>query len=174
MTEQILCRELQTELDLVKALLNAVRARVRAPIFGSLSEILLREKLRAERYGRHFAVVLMVFDRARDDMELQALGNCVRASDLFGMVDGGGSSLPDHLSKALGSLDEAVKALGGQVLVAILPETDREGAQVVAGRLEAHVRENLHFRIGTAVYPDDAAELEPLLAVAAGGASAAG
>jgi GGDEF domain-containing protein len=170
-TEGPFSEKLRTELGVARSLLDAVRASLKAPVFGSLSEMLLREKCRAERYKHRFAVVVMVSDCAYDLVGFRGLTNCLRASDLIGVMDGRTSSLPERLSEDLGSLDETVVKLGEQVLAVILPETDRAGAQVVAGRLKAEVADSHHFRIGTAVYPDDAAELEGLLAIAAGGAN---
>jgi len=172
LTDDRLLGRLRTELEIARALLDEVKASARRPIVRSFSEMLLREKVRAERYRRNFAVLVLISDRGRGLKILKDLRNCLRASDLIGVVDGDdGSCLPDRLRKDVGHLDEAAEALGRQIVGAILPETDRTGARIAAGRLGSALAGLQQFRIGTAVYPDDTAELGDLLAIAAAGAS---
>jgi len=171
-TDDRLLGRLRTELEIARALLDEVKASAGRPIAPPFSEMLLREQVRAERYRRNFAVLVLISDGARAPEILEDLRNCLRASDLIGVVDGDdGSFLPDRLRKDVGHLDEAAEALGRQIVGAILPETDRTGARIAAGRLGSALAGVQQFRIGTAVYPDDTAELGDLLAIAAAGAS---
>jgi len=171
-TDDRLLGRLRTELEIARVLLDEVKAGAGRPTARSFSEMLLREKVRAERYRRNFAVLVLISDGARALEILEDLRNCLRDSDLIGLVDGeDGSWLPDRLRKAIGQIDEAADAPGRQIVGAILPETDRTGARIAAGRLGSALAGVRQFRIGTAVYPDDAAELGDLLAIAAAGAS---
>jgi diguanylate cyclase (GGDEF)-like protein len=132
----------------------------------SLQDALAREVERAVRYGRSLAVLMMDIDGFK------------LFNDTYGHQAGDGvlRQVADLLAKTVRTGD-IIGRYGGDEFMAILPETDRSGAVLVAGRiLEAFSRERVHtgkgddlpltLSIGLANCPEDSQHKHELLAYA--------
>lgn len=132
----------------------------------SLQETLTREVDRSVRYGRSVAVLMMDIDGFKlfNDTHGHQAGDVVLRR------------VAEVLTKTFRASD-FVGRYGGDEFMAILPETGRESAMSIAGRiLEAFSYERVQTRqggeiplalsIGLAVCPDDSTNREELLAYA--------
>lgn len=127
-----------------------------------LNERLEEEMDRTRRYGGAFTVVLADIDR------FQAI------NDTFGYVRGDkvlldtAKILKDTLRKV-----DLVCRHGDDSFIMLLPETSKEGAQIISKRIQQAAGKiklkNMEFSlsVGTATYPDDAKTKEALLQKAA-------
>lgn len=125
-------RELRTMTEDLKRLANS-DALTDLASRRHFMEALAREVERADRYGRALSLVLLDLDHFK------------RVNDTWGHATG------DEVLKDAAFAVRAVcrdidvpARLGGEELVILLPETDTEGARVVAERLRARLREAEH------------------------------
>ena len=118
----------------------------------ALMRDLNREIGRAERYARPFAVVLADVDGLKriNDTEGHMAGDAVLRS------------VAGRLREGLRTGDAAYR-LGGDEFAMVLPEVGTDAAEAVAERVGSGTPT---LSWGTAGYPDDGREPEPLLAVA--------
>jgi diguanylate cyclase (GGDEF)-like protein len=99
-------------------------------------EILLHKEVeRSQRYNRDLAVVMIDIDRFKDyndqfghpagDEALRAMSHCITSGARRGL--------------------DVVTRYGGEEFAVILPETDREGARIVAENIQGQVRSETHL-----------------------------
>jgi len=99
-------------------------------------EILLQKEVeRSQRYNRDMAVVMIDIDRFKDyndlfghpagDEALRVVARCITCGARRGL--------------------DVVTRYGGEEFAVILPETDREGARIVAENINGQVRSETHF-----------------------------
>ena len=99
-------------------------------------EILLQKELeRSQRYNRDLAVVMIDIDRFKD------------YNDLFGHPAGDEALRVVARCITLGARRglDVVTRYGGEEFAVILPETDREGARIVAENIHGQLRAETHF-----------------------------
>jgi diguanylate cyclase (GGDEF)-like protein len=99
-------------------------------------EILLKKEMdRSQRYNRNLAVVMIDIDRFKDyndlfghpagDEALRVVARCISYGARRGL--------------------DVVTRYGGEEFAVILPETDREGARIVAENIHGQLRAETHF-----------------------------
>ncbi|GIF70614.1 GGDEF domain-containing protein [Asanoa siamensis] len=128
-----------------------------------LKESIRREVERASRFGRMLAVLALDLDRFKE------------VNDTYGHA-AGDAVLVDFARRIRGVVREVDLAFrqGGEEFVVLLPETDAEGAAIVARRLGAAVRDepfdidgpravDVTVSIGIAVFPGHAATAQAVL-----------
>jgi len=131
--------------------------------FRRLHEVLASEIARSTRTGRPFAVLFL------------DLNGLKKINDRYGHLAGNQAlrRVADALRKASRATDTPAR-FGGDEFVAILPETDEAGGQVVARRVAERVAADLTAKpplsisTGVAVYPRDGVSPASLLAAADG------
>jgi diguanylate cyclase (GGDEF)-like protein len=134
----------------------------------SLRRALDTEIARAQRYGRSFGVVAMDCDGLK------------RVNDELGHAAGDGLivQVAQIIASGLRPIDVAAR-LGGDEFLVLLPESDSAGAKAAADRIVSEVRTRFAvpdapagsprtttMSAGVAVFPDDAATADALLATA--------
>lgn len=159
--------------DHIRAHEEAQRLSLTDPLTGLwnyryLQDALRREAERASRFGRTFAVLALDLDRFK------------QVNDVYGHPAGDSVlvELARRLTDEIRDVDLAFRQ-GGEEFVVLLPETDAAGAQVVARRLGAALRDRpvpvvargtseavpvrVTISIGIAVFPDHARTPQGLL-----------
>jgi two-component system cell cycle response regulator len=119
---------------------------------------------RAARYDRPLGVLFMDIDRFKS------------VNDTFGHRIGDVALRElSHRARAAVRTVDYVGRWGGEEFIAVLPETDNEGAVVVAERVRAAIAElrfasepdmKITCSIGIAMFPDDANDADDLIALA--------
>ena len=136
-----------------------------APTF---SDVLMREKQRAQRYNHYFSVVLLTPDEVDALDLLKRTTRLLRGSDVVGLVDAQGRY---HRAAELGQgIHSAPRDAPGErwpSVGVVLPETDRQGAQRAVLRLESVLLDAARVKIGLAVYPEDGTDPDELIQRAA-------
>ncbi|MFO7301541.1 MAG: diguanylate cyclase [Acidobacteriota bacterium] len=151
--------------DYAEARQQLVELAVTDPMTGlanyrRLNDVIGDEIARARRHGRRFAVIFFDLDGLkRINDELGHLAGS-RAVMRFAAV----------LTSALRTTDTAAR-YGGDEFVAVLPDTDLEGAALVVQRTHARLEEEadgpkLSVSAGIAIYPDDGHAPATLLSAA--------
>ena len=131
--------------------------------FRRLNEVLTAEIARSARTGRPFSVLFL------------DLNGLKRINDRYGHLAGNQAlrRVADALRRSCRATDTPAR-FGGDEFVAILPETDEAGGQVVARRVAEYVAADLTAKpplsisTGIAQYPRDGATAAMLLAAADG------
>jgi hypothetical protein len=161
-------RRLRRDVDLARGLLEKVRDMGKDSSAPPFTEVLFREKQRAERYNHYFSVVVLV-PEALDALEvLRRSAGLLRASDMVGIVDSDGQYHPLAPGGTGPGRLAGLPASGHRQMVGvILPETDRPGAEIAARRLESVLVDDERVKIGIAIFPDDSTHVEDLVSIAA-------
>ena len=115
------------------------------PESGGLLQVLEAEAERCRRYNHFFSVIALVCPPEQREAAHKRMRSQLRASDSVMNLEG----TPQ-----------------GSGVGAILPETNRAGAQAATDRLRALLADVADARLGLALYPDDGAEVRSLLGAA--------
>jgi diguanylate cyclase (GGDEF)-like protein/PAS domain S-box-containing protein len=125
-----------------------------------LVEVLDSEIRRSERTKREFAVLLFDLDGLK------------QINDKYGHMTGSQAlcRLADALCIGCRDMDTAAR-FGGDEFALVLPETDRESADLVAGRIRESFandgrKPKLSVSVGVALYPKDGEKLDTLMRAA--------
>lgn len=126
--------------------------------FRALGERLHYEIARHRRHNRSFAVLLLDLDLFKE------------VNERFGHLEG--DRLLEAVAAAMSGAardEDTVARQGGDEFCLLAPETDREGAKVLAARVadaiarSPHVRRRVTASVGWAVFPDDGTSARDLL-----------
>ena len=122
-----------------------------------LTAVLESEKERSQRHQHPFALVLLDLDRLKS------------LNDRFGHVAGSRAlcRVANVLRETCRAVDTAAR-YGGDEFALVLPETDREAAATVAGRIHRRLAEDpehppISASVGCAIYPEDGDTDEALI-----------
>ncbi|MHC4591314.1 MAG: nucleotidyl cyclase domain-containing protein [Planctomycetota bacterium] len=138
-----------------------------------LSDWLLQERRRAERYNSFFSLMVLASPRLSAEEILGRIAGAMRASDVLGVVDAEGRYHCLGGSRRLPAQSRDASA-GEAVVGVILPHTDRKGLQCAVGRLSVLLPSHDQVSIGMSVCPDDSNRPEELVAIATKGCAYAG
>ncbi len=168
MSNQEEVTRLQAELLVAQALLDQARAATKHTIVRPLTETLRHEKRRSERYNHYFSVLLLRSPKL-DHLQLaRAASATLRATDVLGVLDGSGDHhVFDTNRESVRASADALVVEGAEAVVAVLPETDKEGVQVAVNRLRVAFTADDQVTAGYAVYPDDSTDTDELISIAA-------
>ena len=142
-------------------------ATVSSPYSIPFTELLLRESARAERYNHFFSVLVIQTDDMDVTEAMRRTRDRLRACDMAGILDEDGicHRLPLQ-GRNSDQLPDAVPRGANLPLVVVLPETGRDGAEIVEKRIQKRLMDDGNTRVGIAIYPDDSTRPENLLDIA--------
>lgn len=142
------------------------RRALHDPLTGLANRALLEDRLQqavalSSRHQSSFALLICDLDRFKE----------VNDSHGHELGDAALRAVADRLLGVLRASD-SVARLGGDEFAVLLPETDRAGAEIVAGKISAEMRSPLRVRgvsvsvgvsVGVSMFPEDGADAATLV-----------
>ncbi len=126
------------------------------------------EQHRAERYNHYFAVAMLSSGRIGASDLFRIAASCLRTSDLLGLVDPDGRyhrvARPRERMARAAQLGDAFRDWAVGV---ILPETDRDGAEIALTRIRGLTTTDNAVTARCAVYPNDCTQPADLVRMVA-------
>ena len=143
--------------------LGTIRTRAAT---ASFLERLREEARRSERYDRTFSLLVLGLDEPEAQDLYDRVKPYLRAADIVQVIEPREKRLKSRCAEETRGDTTNAGTLMKCELAAILPETDKPGAETAARRLRSMLPDIEGLRLGVAVYRHDATETEDLLAVA--------
>jgi len=142
---------------------QALEARTTERFHARLAE----EARRAQRYNHYFSVIVMNSNETAPRDMFTRLRHLLRDTDLLEVIihrvrAPRGRRFTNVIRRA-----RFGRAAEHQRVVAVLPETDRTGAEIALGRLRGGLPEKDNLLAGLSVFPDDTTDPHELLSLAA-------
>ncbi len=126
------------------------------------------EQHRAERYNHYFAVAMLSSGRIGVSDLFRIVARCLRTSDLLGLVDPDGRYHRVARPKERMAWDAQLSdAFSDWTVGVILPETDRDGAEVALTRMRSLTTSDDAVTARCAVYPNDCTQPADLVRMVA-------
>jgi len=156
-------KHLQEEVSRLRSKVRSLERKLRRELTERFMERLEEEMKRSERYEHLFGLLVLTSRRTDPQDVHRRAGPRLRRTDFGEVIQLGAAP-----QSARGA--EAGIGAGAEHVAAVLPETNRAGAQAAVDRLKRYMPNMGDVKLGFAVYPDDSTDAQELLRLAAGAA----
>ena len=157
-------KRLQEEVRRLGSKVRSLEQKLRRDLTEQFMERLEEEVRRSERYEHLLGLLVLSSERTDPQDVYRRVRPRLRRTDFGEIIRVGGA-----LRSVRGA--RAGIAAGAEQVVAVLPETNRAGAETAADRLKRYLPNMGDVKLGLAVYPDDSTDPQELLRLAAGAAA---